>query len=175
MSTIIVAVILVSIVIFICLVLVGINNKHRKKATTELLTRFNKFGTENKLSFTKQEILETCLIGLDEAQRKLFVLKKIDADKYDFILLDLDEVKKCSKKKIFEKVNIGTSKKEKFENHIDKIALVFDFSDNRQPIQISFFEHKTDHLIKMVELEQKAMDWEAILTKIINIRLKKIA
>ena len=84
------------------------------------------------------------------------ILKKIDEDKYDSLLLDLNEVKSCSKEKIYKKVNIGTAKKEKFENHIDKIALVFDFIDNRQPIQISFFEPMLDHLFKMARVRTKS-------------------
>ena len=76
MSTIIVAAILISIVIFICLILISINNKHRKKAITELLARSSKFEAENNLSFSSQEILENCLIGLDEIQRKLIDSKK---------------------------------------------------------------------------------------------------
>jgi len=173
MSTIIVAVILVSVLIFICLMLVGVNNKNREKATTELRLRAKEFGTANNLSFTKQEILESCLIGLDEIQRKLFILKKIGEDKYDAVLLDLNEVKSCSKKLVYNKVNIGTAKKEKFENHMDKIALVFDFLDDRRQFQISFFEHRLDQLLKMGVLEEKAKDWETILNNIIDTRLKK--
>ncbi len=175
MSTLIVAAILISIIISICLILVSINNKHRKKAVYELLNRFSKLGTENNLSFSSQEILENCIIGLDGVQRKLLILKKIDSDGYDSIILDLNEVKNCSKKKIYRRVNIGTSKKERFENHIDKIVLELDFIDNRQSVQILFFEPITNHILAMSELEQKAKKWERILSQIANTGLKKIA
>ena len=78
MSTIIVAAILISIVTFICLILISINNRHRKKAITELLARSGKFEAGNNLSFSRQEILENCFIGLDEIQRKLMILRKIE-------------------------------------------------------------------------------------------------
>lgn len=175
MSTIIIAVILILIIISICLILVSINNRHRQKATTELLTRFCKVETENNLSFSRQEFLENSLIGLDEIQRKLLILKKIGEDKYDSLLLDLNEVKNCSKQKIYKKINIGTTKKENFENHIEKIALTIDFISNRQPVQIIFFEPMSDHLLKMAELDQKAKDWETILNKLVHTRMKKIA
>ena len=175
MSTIIVTAILISVITGICLVLVSINNKHRQKTASELLNHFSKLGTENKLSFSSQEILENCIIGLDGIQRKLLILKKIDKDEYDSILLDLNEVKKCSKKNIYTRVNIGTSKKERFENHLDKIVLDFDFIDNRQPVQILFFEPITNHIFAMLELEQKAKKWETILSQIANTGLKKIA
>ena len=175
MSTLIVAAILISIITGICLILVSMNNKHRQKTASELLNHFSKLGTENKLSFSSQEFLENCIIGLDGIQRKLLILKKIDKDEYDSILLDLNEVKKCSKKNIYTRVNIGTSKKERFENHLDKIVLDFDFIDNRQPVQISFFEPITNHVFAMLELEQKAKKWETILSQIANTGLKKIA
>ena len=175
MSTIIVAAILISVITGICLILVSINNKHRQKTASELLNHFSKLGTENKLSFSSQEILENCIIGLDGIQRKLLILKKIDQDEYDSILLDLNEVKKCSKKNIYTRVNIGTSKKERFENHLDKIVLDFDFIDNRQPVQILFFEPITNHVFAMLELEQKAKKWATILSQITNTGLKKIA
>ena len=175
MSTIIVAAIIISVIISICLILVSINNKGRQKTTAELLTHFSKAGTENNLSFSSQEILENGIIGLDGIQRKLLVLKKIDEGKYDSLVLDLNDVKSCSKKKIYRSVNIGTEKKEKFENQIDKIVLAFDFSDNRQPIHISFFDPVMTHIFAMPELEQKAKNWETILTKLLNTDLKKIA
>jgi len=175
MSTIIVAAILISAIIFICLILVSINNKHRKKTSTELLNHFSKLGTENNLSFTSQEILENCIIGLDGIQRKLLILKKIDNNEYDPVLLDLNEVRTCSKKTIYKRVNIGTSKKEKFENQIDKIVLDFDFIDNRQRVQILFFDPIANHVFAMSELEQKAKKWETILSQIANTSLKKTA
>jgi len=175
MSTLIVAAILISVITGICLVLVSMNNKHRKKTASGLLNHFSKLGTENKLSFSSQEILENCIIGLDGIQRKLLILKKIDKDEYDSILLDLNEVKRCSKKNIYSRVNIGTNKKERFENHLDKIVLEFDFIDNRQPVQILFFEPITNHVFAMSELEQKAKKWETILSQIANTGLKKIA
>lgn len=175
MSTIIVAAIIISTVTCICLVLVSINNKHRQKTASELLNRFSKLGTENNLSFSSHEILENCIIGLDGIQRKLLILKKIDKDEYDSILLDLNEVKNCSKKNIYTRVNIGTSKKERFENQINKIVLDFDFKDNRQPVQILFYEPITNHIFAMSELEQKAKKWETILSQITNMGLKKIA
>ena len=175
MSTLIVAAILISVITGICLILVSINNKHRQKTASELLNHFSKLGTENKLSFSSQEILENCIIGLDGIQRKLLILKKIDKDEYDSILLDLNEVKNCSKRNIYTRVNIGTSKKERFENQLDKIVLDFDFIDNKQPVQILFFEPITNHVFAMSELEQKAKKWETILSQITNTGLKKIA
>ena len=175
MSTIIVAGIIISVLVSICLVLISLNNKARKKTTTELLNHFSRMGTENNLSFSSQEILQNGMIGLDGVKRKLLVVKRIDEDNYDSLVLDLNEVKTCSKKKIYRSVNIGTGKKERFENQIDKIVLAFDFIDNRPPIHISFFDPDTTHIFAMPGLEQKAKNWETILRKLLNTDLKKIA
>ena len=175
MSTIIVAAILISAITGVCLVLVSINNKHRQKTASELLDHFSKLGTENTLSFSSQEILENCMIGLDGKQKKLLILNKNDNVGYVSSLVDLNEVKNCSKRNIYTRVNIGTIKKERFENHIDKIVLDIDFIDNRQPVQIVFFAPITNHVFAMSELEEKAKKWERILSQITNTSLKKIA
>ena len=165
MSTVIVAAILISVIVCISLFLVSLNNKHRQKTTTALLNHFRKLGIENDLSFSSQEILENCIIGLDGIKRKLLILNKIDNDKYESILLALDEVKGCSKKKIYRSVNIGTRKKEMFETQLDKIVLVFDFIDNREPVHVLFFDPSNNHILTMLDLEQKANNWETILYK----------
>lgn len=175
MSAIIIAAIIISIVTCICLILIELDKKQMRKTASELLNHFSKLGTENNLSFTSQEILENCIIGLDGIQKKLLILKRIDKEEYNSILLDLNEVKICSKKTIYKRINIGTSKKERFENHIDKIVLDFDFIDDRQPVQILFFEHVTSHIFAMSELEQKAKKWETIVSQITNTGLKKTA
>ncbi len=174
MATIIVAAILISGIISISLFLVSINNKHRQKKTNVLLNHFSKLGTESNLSFSSQEILENCIIGLDGIQKKLLVLKQIGDDKYDSLLIYLNEVKSCSKKKIYRSVNFGTKKREKLDNHLDKIVLAFEFIDDRHPVHVLFFDSVTNHIFAMAELEQKARNWETILSQIINSRTKKI-
>src|SRR5436190_7271646 len=175
MSTVIVAILLISIIVSISLFLVSVNNRHAQKTTTALLTLFSKLGTENNLSFTSQEILENCIIGLDGIKRKLLILNKIDTNKYESILLDLNEVKNCFKRKIYRSVNIGTRKKEKFETKLDKIVLAFDFIDNRQPVHVLFFDPSNNHILTMLDLEQKANNWEAMLLRLVNTGVKKIA
>lgn len=154
--------------------LVSINNNQRKKKTLELASRFNELGEKNYLSFTHKEVIENFIIGLDQLRMKLFALRKA-GDRYDFQVIDLKEIRSCSKKKIYKSINMGTVKKERYENHIDKIVLEFDFSDNRDPVQISFYESGEDHVLDMPELERKAGSWVAILTKALNSKLKSTA
>jgi hypothetical protein len=54
-------------------------------------------------------------------------------------------------------------------------VLAFECNDDRQPIHISFFDPRTNQIFAMSELEQKANNWETILTKLLNTDMKKIA
>lgn len=174
MSSIIIASALISLIALIIIVLVSINNNHRKKIAIELTSRFTELEEKNNLSFTHKEMIKNFIIGLDELRKKFFVLRKTDS-KYDFQVIDLRVVKSCTKKKIYSSINMGTIKKERYENHIDKIALEFSYLDNRDPIQIYFFESGVNNLLEMSELEQKAESWATILTKTLNNKLKNTA
>ena len=174
MSSIIVASVLILIIALISLMLVSINNRHRKKNAIELVNRFNELGERNNLSFTHKELMENFTIGLDEFRKILFVIRRIDG-KYDSQVINLRNVKSCSKKKIYRTINMGTLKKERYENHIDKIVLEFDDLDNKAPIQVSFYESGGNHLLEMSELEAKAASWVTILTKILNTKIKGTA
>ena len=153
--------------------LVSINNNQRKKKTLELATRFNELGEKNYLSFTHKEVIENFIIGLDQLRMKLFALRKA-GDRYDFQVIDLKEIRSCSKKKIYKSINMGTVKKENYENYIDKIVLQFDFLDNRDPVQIAFYESNGD-LSDIPELERKVTNWITILTDTLNRKLKSTA
>jgi hypothetical protein len=175
MSTIIVAAVLILVIISICLILISLNNRIGKKQLPSFLLTSERWGQKIIYHSQARKFYRTVSLGWTENKRKLLILKKNDEDKYDSHVLDLNDMKSCSKKKIYRSVNIGTEKKEKFENQIDKIALAFHFIDNREPIHISFFDPVTNHIFAMQELEQKAKNWETILTKLLNTGLKKIA
>ena len=111
MSSIIVASVLILIIVLIILMLVSINNRHRKKNAIELVNRFNELGERNNLSFTHKELMENFTIGLDEFRKILFVIRRIDG-KYDSQVINLRNVKSCSKKKIY-RTNLLTIAKQK--------------------------------------------------------------
>lgn len=174
MSSIIIAGALILIIVFISLMLVSINNKHRKKEANQLLDRFNELAERNNLSFTHKEIMENFIIGLDEAHKKLLVSIK-PGTKYNSFVIDLDQIKSCSKKKIYKTINMGTIKKQKLETLVDKIVLEFDYTAIKEPAQIPFYEAGSDQLFDMDERVQKAGSWEIILNKTINTKLRSTA
>jgi len=173
MSTILVAVILVSVIALIVFILVAINSRERKKSTLELLSQFSGVATQKNLTFTSQEILETVLMGLDGIQRKLLIISRLGADKHDTLLIDLKEVKTCTKKQLYNRISVGNYSKARFENQIQKIVLEFEYTDGRVPSQITFFEPTTSHMLDMSELDQKAKKWEGIISKLLPYDIKR--
>lgn len=174
MSSILIAGLFILFIALIVVVLVSINNNHRKKTARELIDHFNEFGERHYLTFTRKEKMENFIIGLDESYKKLFVLRKA-GNQYDSQVIELKEVKSCSNKKLYKSINMGTVKRERYETHFDKIVLQFDYFDARDPVQIIFYEQGRDHLTDMADLERKAESWVAILTQTLNIKLKSTA
>lgn len=172
MSTYIVAAIVIGSVVGICLLLISIHNKHNRKAMNKLLNYFSQLGIENDLNFSSQEILKSSVLGLDGVQRKILVVQREDGFFGSFII-DLREVKNCSVKKVYGTINVGDLKKAKLEQYLEKIVLHFDLHDNSSA-EIMFYKHVENHPLEALELEQKAKNWDAILSKM-QVPLKKIA
>jgi hypothetical protein len=175
MSIVIIAAILVGAVAALCLLLILIDNKQKRKTRDYLLHRFSQLGTENNLSFSSQEIFKHSIIGLDGLQRKLAILSGTPKGTFHEIIINLDEVKNLSVRKIHRSIPIGDSKNKKTKDYLERIVLAFEFRTDKQPVEISFFHHIDNHIYQFPELEQKAKHWEKILSKMLNAPLKKIA
>ncbi len=168
MSTVLVAVIVIAVVGCIVVVLVFLNNRDRKKITLELLDRFSRLAMKNNLSFSSQDILENALIGLDGIQRKVLFISRTGEEKYDSIVIDLNSVKSCSVRNVYRSMNVGTAKNRKVEQLLDRVVLEFETGYGDSPIQITFFQQLVNHFSVLKELEQKAKNWESMLSKLIS-------
>jgi hypothetical protein len=172
MSAILVAAILVGVVVAICLLLISIHNKHKREAMNNLLKHFSQLGTENNLNFSGQEVLNNCVLGLDGVNRKILVVTREDGF-YTSFMIDLNEVKSCTVKKLYGTIRVGDLKHHKLDQHLEKIVLQFEF--NRKPsVEIVFYNNADNHIYEIQDLEQKARHWEAILSKM-HTPLKNIA
>jgi len=174
MSSIVIASLFILFLALIILVLVSLNNRHRRKLAGDLVGHFNELSERDNLSFTRKEIMENFVVGLDESCKKLFVVRRT-GDRYDSQIIDLKEIRKCSMKKLYKSINMGTVKKKRYESRFDKIVLEFNYFDNRNPIEIPFYESGVDHLSDKADLEQKAGSWAASLTQMLNMNLKNTA
>jgi hypothetical protein len=174
MSSIIMALIIIGSIAAITLVLISINNKHQKRKKEKLLHRFSQMGSENNMSFTSQEILQDGIIGLDGLNKKLLILESSEND-FNWTIINLEEVKACNVKKLYQATNRGTLKKRVMEEHLEKVVLQFELKDENGKIEIPFFSFGKNHIYQLAELEQKAKYWEASLSKLFTTKLKKTA
>lgn len=172
MSTFIVAGILIGSVAAICFLLIHIHNKHNREAMNNLLKHFSNLGTENNLIFSSQEILKHSMLGLDGVRRKILVVTRED-NFYGSFIIDLEQVRNCSVKKIYGTIKAGDLKNQKLDQYLEKIVLHFDLQ-NKSSVEIVFYKHLDNHMYEALELEQKAKHWEAILSKM-QTSLKRIA
>ena len=174
MSSLIVAILLIAFVAVCCLLFVFISNKRKNKAMNHLLNKISEVGTENKLSFSSHEILKDSIIGADGIRRKILFLKKLDFETYEHYLIDLDDVKSCSVKKIYGSIKAGKKNERALEQYLENIFLHFEFN-NRDPFDISFYDHVENNIYQLKEMESKAKHWEVILSKMLKASTKKIA
>jgi len=164
MSTVIIALIIVIFVMVVCVLLVSVNSKHRRKAAKELVAQFHREGKENNLLISKWEMAGKLIIGL-EAGNKTILAFHNHLGQHNSYLVDLSKVKNCLKKKIYSsKINSNG----KNERQVEHISLQFEFTDDRPPVLIAFFHPVNNHLLEMAEMEQKATDWEQVVQAIIH-------
>jgi hypothetical protein len=159
MSTLLVAAIVLGAVAAICFLLITVHNKHKREATAKLLNHFSELGTAHHLSFSGQELLRHCVVGLDGLNRKVLVVTNEESHYHSF-LIDLNEVKNCTVKKIY-----GTAKDPSEEPFLVKIVLQLE-RQGKAPAEIVFYRHFENHIYEAQELEQKAGHWKSILSKL---------
>ena len=165
MSTLIIAAILISSIVFFCLIFIYLNKKTDRKQKEKFLNLFNEAASKYDLSFSNQEVLRNKIIGVDASKRILLVFEF--APMQSVMCIDMAEIKNCTVAKEYENVNIGTEKNNKIETHLTSIAIRFDFINNVEPVSVSFYESGFNSVYEMTELEAKAQHWVSILSKMI--------
>lgn len=175
MSTLLVAAILIGIVTGICLLLVTIDKRVKRKHMNQLLQRIQALGAKHQLTFSSQELLHNYVIGLDGVHRKLSVIHAPDAMQCDAAVVDLAEVKRCSVKKQYGTISSGALKQQKLDSYLERIVLCLELKDEKAPVEIPFYQHLENHASQSQELEQKAKRWEVILSKLVPAPAKQIA
>ena len=174
MSTIIVALIIVFGVIGISAILIYMHNRDLKNKKEKLVFCLSKIGSQRRLCFTSQEELRNTAIGLDGLQRKLLIAEENNG-RYDWSIIDLEEVENCSVKKVYDSIDAGGLKRKWVEEYLRTIVLQFNFKNNKASFDLAFYENTVNNIYEMPELEEKARKWQAILSKMVATHAEKIA
>ena len=155
MSSVIIALIIVTFVMVICMLLISIHARHRRKMANELIAQFQTEGGKNNLLISKWEMAGRLVIGLEADKKIIFAFQK-HLDQYRSYLVDLSKVKNCLKKKVYS------------SKIVEQISLQFEFTDERPPVMIAFYHPVNNQLLEMAEMEQKAANWEHLVRSIIH-------
>lgn len=173
MSILFTAVLLIAAIAGICLLLISIHKRQKRKDMHHFLNNLSRAGSANNLTFSSQEFLKDHAIGLDGLHRKLVVLTRFRDGKYFDVVLDLDEVKSCSVKKIYDFLSTDLTDKNPVK-HLKEIVLHMQFDDYAEA-DIPFYNYIHDSIYQVAKLEQKAGKWESIISTLLKDRVKKIA
>lgn len=157
-----IAAIIVIALVAISLLLVIMNNQQTKKKNAALLQQFNSACHEHGINCTGQELLKNGLLGLDAPRQKLLVAT-IDQQALNIQCVDFNRLKSCSCKRNHAQA-AGNNK----EQWLQAVALVFYFKDGAEPCSFNFYDHTIHHIYELSELEQKARDWEMLISKMIR-------
>jgi len=140
----------------------------------QLLKKISEVGSENGLTFSSHEILKQSIIGADGIHRKIVVIKKSNLNAW-WLFNRPARSKNCSVKKVYGSIKAGELTGKNLEQHLHQIFLHFEFNNNKQPIDVSFYNHTENSIYQLEEMELKAKHWEIILTKMLKGPSKKIA
>lgn len=140
-----------------------------------LLHQFSELGSHYNLTFSSQEILHDCIIGLDGVNRKILVTRSAEDVISHSEMIALSDVKSCSVIRQYGTIKSGELRVKKLETYLERVALHFEREGNQPSIEIPFYQHRKNGLHELERLEKKARHWEMLLSKMIHVPVKKIA
>lgn len=157
--------IMAGVIIVICLWLMRIEEKQKRKVMNRILSRVNTLESKYNLGFSSQEILKHCVLAMDGVRRKILVINSDENAAPSFTLIDLNEVKCCSVKKQYGTIQGGALKKRPLEQYLQSMVLHFELENNKPPIDVLLYDYRRNHISEIRELEEKAKRWEAVISK----------
>ncbi len=167
MSTIIVAVIVLTVSAILILLRVSNERKISRSRLKKLLLSFSQSAIQNKLSISGQEIINDNMIGLDAVNRKLLVVYKNNDNLFDNVVIDLNEVKQCSVESVSGIIDHDNSKKSRLDQFLEKIVLRFKFNSGNGSYDFPFYTYNNS-VYQLPELQQKAKQWQAYIKPLLR-------
>ena len=141
------------------------------KGSIELTTLISKIGSDNNLELSRKDVMKNVAIGLDEDQKKLLILQQTN-NKNNCLIINLDQVQTCLVKKTYKNINANDLRNGILDEYLESITLHLEFSHNKQPVEVNFYNHAVHNIFEASELERKAKDWEIVLSKILMNQIK---
>ena len=166
MGTILVAFILIAFVAASLVMIVKLNSKDKNRERAELVNRFRKLAAHHNLTILEEEILDDLVIGLDGKERKLLVLKRINKDRYDSLLIDLFEVTASEKREIYGRVYPSKYAVLSDVMQLERVVLELRFEDDREPVEITFYDFIANSYHDIGEMKKKVKRWENLLSRL---------
>ena len=146
--------------------------KHRNISFDKIrYLQLSELGSKFSLSFSSHEVVGNKIMGLDGINRKLLVLEQTNGQSRSYII-DLDEAKAITLKKIYSSIKAGDLKKRRIEEFLETIQLQFEFGNGKEDIVLPFYESKIDNNYDLPGLERKIKNWQLILSKMTGIKNK---
>jgi len=124
-----------------------------------------------QFAFLTQEKFGGKLIALDNRKNKLLFVKKLN-NKPSCLVIDLADLQNCTVNKRYASINAGELKNRKLNAFLKSIFLDLHFKNSK--ISIPFFEQQQDRQQDIDKLENKAVKWRSIVSKILPPPIRKI-
>lgn len=170
MSTIIFLLIVVAETVIYTLIFFAMKHRNIRFDKIRYL-QLSELGSKFSLSFSSHEVLGNKIMGLDGINKKLLILEQTDGQSHSYII-DLDEAKAITVKKIYSSIKAGELKKRRIEEFLKTIQLQFEFGNGKEDIVLPFYESKINNIYDLPGLERKIKNWQLILSKMIGIKNK---
>lgn len=139
----------------------------KKKVFAEMLLRFSHLGTVHGLNFTSQEILKHGVLGLDAKKGKLVLLQISEQNSLTPFFVNLSYVKKCLVRRTYITIQDKYLLTIEPRKEIESIILCFEGGFGELPAEIIFYKAGIDQVDDLSVLENKAVDWEHMLNRLI--------
>jgi len=124
----------------------------------------NEPGSELNLSFSSRLVLGSKIIALDGINKRLLVSAIQNGFNRSYII-DLDKAISISVKKRYSAIKAGELNEREFEEFLESIYLQFEYGENVETIELSFYQRESDNSRDIPALERNARDWQMILSK----------
>lgn len=162
MSTILMAMLIIAVTVIIPWIFIARHKKAQQKKAYNNFRMLSNAGSERELSFSRQEVIQNKVLGLDGQQQKLLIIE-LEND-YDVTCIDVKNLSQCRVDKIYQPVMDGAGTK---ENRLSEIRLSFYFADSREPVAVPFYT-AIDSIYRMAEMEAKAKEWQLAVAGLIR-------